>query len=189
MSAQIILIFIVSSLVIWAALVWTDIMVDGVSIQEVFYLVSVVVGGIFGPYYFFSRIQVEEKRDKEERRRNRVNQIIKYYDSFDELVRKLLCFDINNESELLALRLAIENSYSTMQKSLERNRICLEITNYQLKGLLGVISFVDKNLLIKQEKNPKLSTDSFIELVPEYQNLFRGAHDILSLKQFEMDEN
>jgi len=162
---------------------------NGFTLKEVFFLISILVGGFLGPYYFFGRINYEESRDKRERKRKRVKVILEYYETYNNNVHKILCLNVTNENELNEIRNWLRTNLSMIQYYVDKMTSYFDISDAEMELMLLVFSFVDKSELIMSEDlnrlrmNVNLSTNLL-----QYQDVFVKSRKYWIDKEIEMDE-
>ncbi|MBI4356349.1 MAG: hypothetical protein HY559_00485 [Gammaproteobacteria bacterium] len=150
-------------------------------IQNLFYLVSMAVGGILGPYYFYGRILFENNRDKRDRARKRSEQILGYFLSYDEQLQNILCLKITNQEDLSRIREKISRIYAIIQNHLERDEKSLNFSDSEFQTILSLFSFAEKNELFKSTPFEELTNQKrALKSITDYYNgLFIEVHRVV----------
>ena len=134
-----------------------------------------VTGLILGFFYYRHKLQVNSNISSIERKRKRLDDLISKIDSFDNLVDNVIHRRFSNTKELKQLRCRISRSFESIEIMLELNHKLLGLDETDVKTILKVNSFVDKNDIIMHCNYTSLNEDILLTVKDAYVDLIQNA--------------
>jgi hypothetical protein len=137
-----------------------------------------------GYFYYKDKYKTDRSNAAIERKRKRLDDLILKIDAYDNQVESLLQRRFKDESELSLLRSTLTRSFETIEIMLELNQALLGLEEDDLRAIIKVNSFVEKNDVIMRasfiELNPNLlhaERETYIDLI---QNARRACYKRVS---------
>ncbi len=137
-----------------------------------------ILGLILGYYYYKSRLEYDQCNVEKEKKRCRLQIIFEQLEAYNAIIERVFILDIQNENELTKLRDKIERSFELIEICLELNDKLFNFTNEEIKTILAVNSFVDKNALIMRENFDSLSRQAFQSIRLNYIDKIQKARGV-----------
>lgn len=147
-------------------------------INNVFGLIITIMGLFLGYYFYKSRLEYDNTVATRERKRTHLNYMLKELNKFDSLVDNVLGFRFNNKESLNELRTKIDRRFENITVLLDENQKLIGLTNEELKIILKVNSFIDKNKVIMYEKYSKLNRKVMTQEKDKYIDLIQSARRV-----------
>jgi hypothetical protein len=138
-------------------------------------LILGTAGLILGYFYYKDKNRTDQSLATIERKRKRLDDLIDKIDLFDSQVDALLQRQFKDENELFLLRNKIIRSFETIEIMLELNEDLLGLHKEDLRDIIKVNSFVEKNDLIMRARVIELTPEVLHETREEYIDLIQNA--------------
>lgn len=132
-------------------------------------------GIALGYFYYKDKNTAEQSAAARERKRKRLDNLIEKIDAYDNQVDTILQRRFSNDSELSQLRSTLTRSFETIVIMLELNPELLGLEGEDLRDIIKVNSFVDKNDLIMRARFSELNQGGLNEIREEYIDLIQNA--------------
>lgn len=147
------------------------------NVSDVLMASLAAVGLLLGYYYYKSRVELDDNTERKRRVRKRMQFLLDELVSYDLFVKKILYFLIEDSKDLTLNRYRVEDTFDRIASWLEHNDKLFGFSNDEIKDILAVNSFVDKNDLITTEEFESLDSKraALLAIKPEYAYLFRKA--------------
>jgi len=138
-------------------------------------LILGTAGLILGYFYYRDKNRTEQSLATLERKRKRLDDLIDKLDLFDSQVDALLLRQFKDENELFLLRNKITRSFETIVIMLEQNEDLLGLHKEDIREIIRVNSFVEKNDLIMRARVIEITPEVLHETREKYIDLIQNA--------------
>lgn len=132
-------------------------------------------GLVVGYCYYAGKHKTDQSLAAIERKRKRLDDLINKIDTYDSHVDNLLQGRFQNENELSLLRSKVTRSYETIEIMLDLNQTLLGLGEEDLRDIIKVNSFVEKNDLIMRTTVSEMKQDLPHEEREKYIDLIQNA--------------
>lgn len=136
------------------------------------------IGLILGYFYYKNKRKFETVISEIERKRKRLDDLIRELESFDDGVDDLLHHRFKNAEELKQIRSRISRSFETIEIMLELSTTLLGLTDSDMQTIIKVNSFVDKNDILMHTPYHQLDESSLLSLKDDYVDLIQDARRV-----------
>ena len=162
----------------------TDIYADKkITAQELFYLVSIIVAGGLGPFYFFGRINYEEKCLERDQLKQRKERLWFYLGEYDKIINTIFNpKKISHDTELKLLREQLVRNYELFCHLLENEEEKLGFAELELKTIADFFSYADKCDLITTVNLSELQSAQVSYIWRHYSDLYLKAQKTMACK-------
>jgi hypothetical protein len=134
-------------------------------------------GLVVGYCYYAGKHKADQSLAAIERKRKRLDDLINKIDTYDSHVDNLLQGRFQNENELSLLRSKVTRSYETIEIMLDLNQTLLGLGKEDLRDIIKVNSFVEKNDLIMRATVGEMKQDLLHEEREKYIDLIQNADE------------
>ncbi len=141
-------------------------------------LILGVTGLTLGFFYYKDKHRVDATITSIEKKRKRLDDLIKKIDSFDYLVDDVIHGRFKDANELKHLRSKISRSFEEVVIMLELSQKLLGLEEEDVKTILRINSFVDKNDIIMYANFDLLNEGVLLSVKDEYVDLLQDARRI-----------
>ncbi len=136
------------------------------------------IGLVLGYFYYKDKRNFETLISEIERKRKRLDDLIRELNSFDNGVDDLLHHRFKNAKELTQLRNRISRRFETIVIMLELNTKLLGLTESDVQTIIKVNSFVDKNHTLMHAPYRQLDASSLSSVRDTYVDLIQDARRV-----------
>jgi len=144
------------------------------NIKNSYTIISILLGLALGYFYYQNKRYYDEFNTNKDRLRKKIQYITDCLNKYNESVLLLICLRFENEKELKYIRMEVEHLFEDVQLLLEENNDLFEFSDCEIKIILDVNAFVDKNKF--------LTRMDFKELHELKKNFINKIHDEYSEK-------
>lgn len=133
------------------------------------------LGLILGYFYYKDKRKAESLISEIERKRKRLDDLITKIDSFDQAVDDVLHHRYSSPQGLKEMRNTISRRFETIEIMLDLNKELLGLEESDVKTILRVNSFVDKNEILMHLPHNELDDIALLSVKDNYVNLIQDA--------------
>jgi hypothetical protein len=135
-------------------------------------------GLILGFAYYIHKLRVDKTGAEQERKRRRIDHLIKELETYDDLVDEILGFRISSVADLERTRSKISRSYETITTMLTHRTKLLGFSDEDAQTILRVHSFVEQNSLLMLADLQDLRREELSSVKNAYVDLIQEARKI-----------
>ncbi len=143
--------------------------------KDIFDIISKLIGSatsiiaiIIGYYYYTNRKNADKEEAKKRQTKNRVSEILIYLNEYDKNITEILYKCCKDDTDLSLRRTTSERLWDNIECMLSLDEILFAVEGNELKKILSVHSYVEKNVLIMSAEHASIRDADMTDVISDY---------------------